>query len=76
MTVWYAGPFIPDSHPYRITSTKCRIGTVFSPDDGHIVDRNMKIKEINKPRKIPHKVGSFYNTYSGVFSGHLHGPAV
>ena len=32
---------IPDSHPYRITSTKCRINTVVSPDDGHIVARNM-----------------------------------
>ena len=27
----------PDSHPYRITSTKCRINTVVSPDVGHIV---------------------------------------
>jgi len=25
----------------RITSTKCRINTVVSPDDGHIVARNM-----------------------------------
>jgi hypothetical protein len=40
MTVWYAG-FIPDSYPYRITGTKCRINTVISPDDGHIVARNM-----------------------------------
>jgi hypothetical protein len=24
-----------DSHPYRVTNTRCRIGTVFSPDDGH-----------------------------------------
>jgi len=41
MTVWYAGcyisPCIPDSHPHRITSTKCRINTVVSPDDGHTV---------------------------------------
>jgi len=43
MTVWYAGrnenipPCIPDSHPYRVTNTKCRIDTVISPDDGHIV---------------------------------------
>jgi hypothetical protein len=34
-------PCIPDSHPHRITSTKCRINTVVSPDDGHIVARNM-----------------------------------
>ena len=40
MTVWYAG-CIPDSHPRRITSTKCRINIVVSPDDGHIVARNM-----------------------------------
>jgi hypothetical protein len=26
---------------YRVTNTTCRIGTVFSSDDGHIVDRNM-----------------------------------
>ena len=26
---------------YRGTNTRCRIGTVFSPDDGHIVARNM-----------------------------------
>ena len=32
---------IPDSHPHRITSTKGRINTVVSPDDGHIVARNM-----------------------------------
>jgi len=25
------------SHPYRITSTTCRINTVFYPEDGHIV---------------------------------------
>ena len=35
-------PLIPDSHPHRVTSTKCRINTVVSPDDGHIVARNMK----------------------------------
>ena len=32
---------IPASHPYRITSTKCRINTFLSLDDGHIVARNM-----------------------------------
>ena len=35
-------PCIPESHPYRITSTKCRINTVVSPDDGHIIARNMQ----------------------------------
>jgi len=29
------------SHPYRVTKTRRRLGTVFSPDDGHIVSRNM-----------------------------------
>jgi len=40
VTVWYAR-CIPDSHPHRITSTKCRINTTVSPEDGHIVARNM-----------------------------------
>jgi hypothetical protein len=34
---------IPDSHPHRITNTKCRINIVVSPDDGHIVARNVEI---------------------------------
>ena len=34
-------PCITDSHPHRKTSTKCRIDTVISPDDGHVVARNM-----------------------------------
>ena len=38
-----------DSHPYRITSSKCRINTVGSPDDGHILAWNMK-RLINKLR--------------------------
>jgi len=44
MTVWYEGwnsPCIPDGHPHRITSTKCRINTDVSPDNEHIVARNM-----------------------------------
>ena len=32
---------IPDSHPHKVTSTKCRIHTVISPDDEYIVARNM-----------------------------------
>jgi len=42
MTVCYAG--WNETHfmnPYRITSTKCHINTVNSPDDGHIVAQNM-----------------------------------
>ena len=44
-------PCIPDSHPYRVTNTRCRICTVNSPDDGHIVARNMWRKAINILRK-------------------------
>jgi len=47
-------------HPYRITSTKSHINTVVSPDDGHIVARNMQRKEINILRKIVHQVGFIY----------------
>ena len=36
----------------EVTNTRCRIGTVFSPDDGHIVARNMQIKAINLSRKF------------------------
>jgi len=28
-------------HPYRVTNTRCRMDTVISPDDGHMVARNM-----------------------------------
>jgi hypothetical protein len=34
-------PCIPDSRPHSVTNTTCRIDTVFSPDYGHIVARNM-----------------------------------
>ena len=45
MTVWCAGwdfipSCIPDGHPHRVKSTRCRIDTVISPDDGHIVAQN------------------------------------
>jgi len=33
--------YVDDWYPHRITSTKCRTNTVVSPDDGHIVTRNM-----------------------------------
>jgi len=39
---------IPGSHPHRITSTKCRINTDVSPDDGPKVARNMlRLRNIN-----------------------------
>jgi hypothetical protein len=59
-------PCIPDSHPYRITSTKRRINIVVSPDDGHIIDRNVLRKEINVLRKIVHQVGFIYKNNSSV----------
>jgi hypothetical protein len=53
------------SHPYRVTSIMCTIDTVISPDDGHIVTRNMQRKEINILRKMVHQVGFIYR--SGIF---------
>ena len=58
-------PCILDSHPCRVTSTKCRIDTVVSPDDGHIVARNMERKEINILRKIVHQFGFIYKIIQG-----------
>ena len=49
-------PCIPDSHPHTVTNNKCRIDTVISPDDGHIVAQNMHRKEVNILRKIVHQV--------------------
>ena len=54
-------PYIPDSHLYTVTNTMCRMGTVFSPNDGHIVARNMYRKAINILRKFVHQIGSIYN---------------
>jgi len=72
ISVWYAGwnecfipPCIPDSHPYRVTGTKCPIDTVISPDDGHIVTPNMLRKEINMLRKFVHQVGLIYKIIRG-----------
>jgi len=57
--------YIPDSHPHRITSTKCRMNTVVSPDDGQNVVRNMERKEINITRKIVHQVSFIYKKIQG-----------
>ena len=46
-----------------VTSTKCHIDTVISPDDGHIVAWNMYRKEINTLRKIVHEVGLIYKIF-------------
>jgi len=58
-------PCIPDSHPPRMTNTKWRICTVFSPDDGHIVARNLSRKEINILKKIVNQVGCIYKIIQG-----------
>ena len=57
------GPCIPDSHLYRIISTKCHIDTVISPDEGHIVAQNMWRKEISILRKIVHQVVFIYKIF-------------
>jgi hypothetical protein len=51
-----------------VTNKKCRIDTVISPFDGHIVVRNMQRKEINITvlRKIVHHVGFIYEIVSRV----------
>jgi hypothetical protein len=60
-------PCVPDSRPYRITSTKRRMNTVVSPDDGHTVARNVYRKEINILRKTVHQFGFIYNFVNCVF---------
>jgi hypothetical protein len=41
----------PDSYPFRLTNTKCRINTAISPDDGQLVARNMYRKEKKHTKK-------------------------
>jgi len=55
----------PSSEETTVSSTKCRINTVDSPDGGHIVARNMSRKEINILKKIVHQVGSIYKIIQG-----------
>ena len=50
-TVWYAGMYgnpwfsihtcIPDGHLHTMTYARCLIDTIDSPDDKHMVVRNM-----------------------------------
>ena len=49
-----------------MTNTSCRIGTVFSPDDGHIVARNMQRKVIDILRKFVPQVGYIYIRTHGI----------
>jgi len=58
-------PCIPDSHLYRVINIRCRIGTEFSPDDGHVVARNVYRKAINILRKFVYQVGSIYKIIQG-----------
>ena len=53
-------PCIPESQIYRVANTRSRVGTVFSPDYGHIVARNMGGKAIHILRKFVHQFGSIY----------------
>ena len=62
---------IPDSHLYRLTNNRCRIGTVFSPDGGHIVARNTQRKAINTLRKILHQFGSIYKSNFLLWTQHF-----
>jgi hypothetical protein len=56
---------IPDGHPHRVTDTRCRIDTVISNDDGHILARNMYRIEINVKEGIVHQVGFIYKIIQG-----------
>ena len=58
-------PCIPISHLYRVTNARCRIGTVFSPDDEHTFARNMYRKAINILKKIVYQFGSVYKFVQG-----------
>jgi len=54
-------PCVPDSHPYRITSNKCRKNTVFSPDVGPIDARNIwRLINIRILRNVLHQAGFIY----------------
>jgi len=53
-TVWYAGldgTCIPHGHLHKETYTVGRIDAIDSPDDEHLVDRNMWRIGINKCKK-------------------------
>ena len=65
---WNVTHCIPESHPYRKTSTKCHINTVVSLDDGHMVAQNMYRKEMNILRKIVHQVDFIYKIIQGCTS--------
>jgi len=43
---------IPDGQPHRVTNTRCRVGTVISPDDGHIVAGIMQRIKLDIQEKL------------------------
>ena len=43
---------IPDSHPHRITSTKCCINRVVSPDDGPSCQKHVEIDKYKHTKKM------------------------
>jgi hypothetical protein len=63
--VCYCLVCITDHNTHRVTSTKCHKNIVISPDDDHIVARNMYSKEINILRKVVHEVGFIYKIIQG-----------
>jgi hypothetical protein len=67
MTVWFVG-CKPDIYPHRLTNTKCRNDTVISPDDKHIVARNMYRKEINILKKIVQQFDFIYKAEEILFA--------
>ena len=55
------------SHPHRITSTKCRINTVVSPDDGHIVTQNVQ-RKYTKNKYAKNKLCTELDLFTKFFS--------
>ena len=72
MIVWYAGwifipPCISDSHPHRVTNTKCRTDIFISPDDGnsrpkHVEKRNKHTKKNCAPIDFIYKIMQGYKS--------------
>jgi len=59
---------IPDGHPHGVTNTRCRVDTVTSPDDGHIVPENMYRIEMNIKEKLCTRLVLFIRLYKGARS--------
>jgi hypothetical protein len=51
------------SHPYRVTNTRCRIGTVFSPDDGHSCPKHVQKSNKHIKKKLCTKLVLFTRLY-------------